>query len=151
MPGLSAKAIIDLQIRVPALPERAELDAMLEPLGYVQELGARPDSPGVYRDIPRGTEDVPADVWRKYLYTRNTAPPVVLHIRQKDSPFGSHTVWFRDWLRAHDEQRDHYAATKRRLAAVHANDDDYDDYTRHKSQFFDQAHPIFERWAKDRG
>jgi GrpB-like predicted nucleotidyltransferase (UPF0157 family) len=148
--GLAAKNIIDLQVRVPTLPSYQALDDLLGPLGYEQALGARPDSPGVHRDSPRGSQDVPADVWEKRLYVRDGEPPVILHIRRADSPFGLHTVWFRDWLRAHDDQRDRYAAAKQRIAAAHAGDADYDDYTRDKTGYLDEVHPLFERWARER-
>lgn len=46
VPGLAAKNIIDLQIRVPALPTYDELDDIFGIFGYRRALGARPDSPG---------------------------------------------------------------------------------------------------------
>ncbi|GED11721.1 GrpB family protein [Cellulosimicrobium cellulans] len=57
VPGLAAKPIVDLQVRVAALPSEAVLEAVLGPLGFSIERGARPDSPGVYRDVPRPGAD----------------------------------------------------------------------------------------------
>lgn len=65
VPGIAAKPIIDLQVRVPRL---SISDDLLRGLGYRAATGARPDSPGVYRDIPRGDRDVPAEVWEKRLF-----------------------------------------------------------------------------------
>jgi dephospho-CoA kinase len=159
VPGLLAKNVIDLQARVTVLPSYDELDRLLGPLGYQRARGARADSPGVFRDIPRGSEPAGDEVWEKRLYLRpgdprsavHVAPGdplTVLHIRRSDSPFGRYTVWFRDWLRAHDEERDRYAATKTQLAASHARDADYDDYTRSKTAYLDEVQPAFVRWAR---
>lgn len=149
VPGLAAKNIVDLQIRVAQLPSYDELDRLIGPLGYVRARGARPDSPGVFRDTPRGSEPVGDEVWEKRLYLRPRDPLAVLHIRRADSPFARYTIWFRDWLRAHEHERDRYAAVKAHLAAVHAADADYDDYTRDKTTYLDQVQPLFEEWARN--
>jgi GrpB-like predicted nucleotidyltransferase (UPF0157 family) len=150
VPGLSAKNIIDLQVRVAHLPSCDELDRLIGPLGYVRARGARPESPGVFRDIPRGSEPASDDVWVKRLYLRPGDPLTVLHIRRADSPFARYTIWFRDWLRAHEQERDRYAAVKMHLGAIHANDADYDDYTRDKTAYLDEVQPVFEQWARSR-
>lgn len=59
-------------------------------------------------------------------------------------------MWFRDWLRAHPEARDRYAEFKAAVAAEHAGDPDFDDYTRAKTQFFDQVQGKFEAWGRQR-
>jgi GrpB-like predicted nucleotidyltransferase (UPF0157 family) len=150
VPGLAAKNILDLQIRVPTLPPPDELEATLGSLGYIPATGSRPDSPGVYRDGPRGSEQVPDEVWQKRLFVRaeGARVSVILHVRRMDSPFGRYTVWFRDWLRAHDDERARYEAIKRRLAQAHAGDADYDDYTRDKTAYLDEVQPAFEAWAR---
>ncbi len=90
VPGLAAKPFLDLQIRILPLPAATELSARLVPLGFQRAQGARPDSPGVDRDIPRGDEKVPDEVWEKRLYV---APErsVILHVRRIDSPWGAAT------------------------------------------------------------
>jgi dephospho-CoA kinase len=148
VPGLPAKDIIDLQIRVRQLPSHELLGLIIGPLGYVRARGARRDSPGVARDTPRGSEAAPDYVWEKRLYVRHDDPFVILHIRRDDSPWGRYTVWFRDWLRAHPAQRDRYASIKAHLAEIHAADADYDDYTRGKTAFLDEVQPLFEVWAR---
>jgi len=153
VPGLAAKPIIDLQVRVAPLPSEAALEAALGPLGFSIERGARPDSPGVYRDVPRPGADPAPEPYRKRLLTRPGAdgePPVILHVRRLDSPFAAYVVAFRDWLRAVPAEAAAYEATKRSLAARHADADDYDDYTRDKTAFLDAAQERLERWLAAR-
>lgn len=147
VPGISAKNTIDLQVQVPTLPSYEELDARIGPRGFVQAEGSRPDSPGVHSDIPRGGEKVDDEVWDKRLYFLPGNPPAILHVRRLDSPFGRYTVWFRDWLRDNDDQRDRYEDVKRQLAAMHASDRDYDDYTRGKTSYFDEVQSAFDARA----
>ncbi len=149
VPGLAAKPYVDLQIRMLPLPSHDELRDRFAPLGFERAIGARPDSPGVERDIPRGDEQVPDEVWEKRLYV-NHDESVILHIRRADSPWGQYTVWFRDWLRAHRSERERYEYTKRQLSAENAGKPDYDDYTRAKTAFFDDVQQDFTAWAHER-
>jgi GrpB-like predicted nucleotidyltransferase (UPF0157 family) len=150
VPGLAAKPIIDLQVRILPLPSYEDLAPRLGPLGYKQALGSRPDSPGVRHDIPHGDEDVADDVWEKRLYVARVgrSQSSILHIRRTDSPWGHYTLWFRNWLRAHPEARQRYEDTKRTLSAENAGKPDYDDYTRAKTAFFKEVHPLFCKWAE---
>lgn len=152
VPGLAAKPIIDLQVRILPLPSHRDLVPRLAPLGYEQALGSRPDSPGVTHDIPHGDEDVAGHVWQKRLYVVyvERGQSIILHIRRADSPWGRYTVWFRDWLREHPQARQRYEDTKRSLSAENAGKPDYDDYTRAKTAFFQQVHPLFCEWAEVR-
>ena len=145
--GLAAKPIIDLQVRILPLPSDDDLSPRLEPLGLNRAAGSRPDSPGVTRDSPRGDELVPDEVWQKSLYVDRDLS-VVLHVRRSDSPWGRHTVWFRDWLRAHPDARREYERTKRTLSELNVGKSDFDDYTRGKSAFFDEVHAVFVDWAR---
>ncbi len=142
VPGLAAKPFLDLQVRILPLPEEAELIDRLEPIGYQRAPGARPDSPGVHRDIPRGGEDVPPEVWQKRLFVCADVP-AILHVRRLDSPWGRYTVAFRDWLRANPDQRDRYARVKTALAEENRGKADYDDYTLAKTAFFDEVQDAF--------
>lgn len=146
VPGLAAKPILDLQVTVLPLPGDDELERRLRPLGYHRAAGSRPDSPGVYRDLPRGSATVNDEVWEKSLFVNEDGTTIV-HIRRADSPWASYTVWFRDWLRAHPRQRERYEAIKRDLAAQNAGKPDYDDYTHAKTAFFDRVQGEFEQWA----
>lgn len=146
VPGLAAKPSIDLQVRILPLPSDDELIARLSPLGYRRAKGSRPDSPGVYRDTPRGAAVVEDVVWAKSLFVHQSNP-TILHIRRSDSPWGMYTVRFRDWLRAHPHQRSRYEALKRTLSLDNSGKHDYDDYTREKTAFFDEVQSQFENWT----
>lgn len=149
VPGIPAKPLIDLQVRISPLPDDAALSRRLEPLGYVRARGSRPDSPGVDRDQPRGSVTVDAAVWEKSLFWHE-GEQAILHVRRSDSPWGLYTVWFRDWLRAMPDARNRYAAEKRRLSAEQIGKTDYDDYTRAKTDFFDKVQRELESWAAAR-
>jgi dephospho-CoA kinase len=150
VPGLSAKPIIDLQMQVPELRHDAAFDEALRSVGFRPAEGSRPDSPGVYRDLPRGRETVAGDVWDKRLFVRpDPGQPSILHIRKALSPWGRYTILFRDWLRAHPAQRSRYQQTKLALADAHAGDPDYDDYTRAKTDYFDRVQAEFEGYGAD--
>jgi dephospho-CoA kinase len=102
----------------------------------------------VRRDIARGDEAVPEDVWEKRLFVSDDGG-TILHIRRHDSPWGRYTVWFRDWLRSNAAARDRYARVKRALSAANAGKSDYDDYTLGKTAFFDDVQDAFVRWARE--
>lgn len=149
VPGLPAKPFLDLQLRLLPLPDRGVVAPLLETVGFRATEGSRSDSPGVHADSPRGSETVPAEVWTKQLYVADD-PAAILHVRRTDSPWGRYTVLFRDWLRAHPDKAALYAATKQELADRHADDRDFDDYTRAKTAYFDRVQAAFERWGRDR-
>jgi GrpB-like predicted nucleotidyltransferase (UPF0157 family) len=146
VPGLAAKPIIDLQVSILPLPTDDELTRRLGPLGYHRATGSRPDSPGISRDLVRGAAVVDDEVWAKSLFVNENAT-VIVHIRRADSPWANYTVWFRDWLRTHPEQRVRYETIKRELSSRNAGKSDYDDYTHAKTAFFDQVQDEFEQWA----
>lgn len=84
VPGLAAKNIIDLQIRLRVLPDDNALRGLLAPFGYLPSAGSRPDSPGVTRDDPCGDVSLPDEVWDKRLFVRpDSGQQVVLHVRPK--------------------------------------------------------------------
>jgi dephospho-CoA kinase len=147
VPGLAAKPLIDLQVAISPLPDDDRLRECLGPLGYRRAAGSRPDSPGVYSDIPRGSRVVDDDAWTKSLFVSSDGS-VIIHVRRADSPWAQYTVWFRDWLRAHADRRAEYEVVKRTLSAQQVGKDDYDDYTRGKTAFFDQVQNEFEVWAR---
>ncbi|WP_231648273.1 GrpB family protein [Saccharothrix sp. NRRL B-16348] len=135
VPGLRAKRFIDLQLGVPLLPDPDD-EYTLAALGFRAETGARPDSPGVTHDWHTDPE-VPEALYRKRLYVRHDPEaPAILHVRQLGNPWHRRTIDFRDRLRADPAVREAYETAKLRAAEAHAGDDDYDDYTRAKSEFF---------------
>ena len=140
VPGLAAKGVVDLQVRLPALPAPDDLDAALAPAGWIPARGSRPDSPGVHRDLPAPGDDHPHWVWVKRLFTTlDPAPPAILHVRLLASPFDVRTVAFRDRLRADPELRQSYQQLKADLAVTHAHAQEHDDYTRAKTSFIHAA------------
>ncbi len=142
VPGLSARALIDLQVRVRRLPVPAEVDRAMAAIGFLPTAGSGPD---VDQDAPLGAEDVPDEVWAKRLFTSpDPVSPTIVHVRRLDSPWGNHTVWLRDWLRAHPDERDRYEQVKTGQAAGDADDG----YTRAKSGFFDEVRGAAEEWAR---
>jgi len=146
IPGLAAKPIVDLQVRMPTLPDLAVLAELLAPTRFVPAHGARPDSPGVYRDNPRPGDDADPERYRKRLFRDSGS--AILHIRRTDSPFAAFVVDFRDWLRCHPEHAGRYERIKRALAERHAGDPDYDDYTRAKTAFLDEIQPELRAWVR---
>lgn len=144
--GLAAKPFLDIQLRIFPLPAEHNLITRLEPLGYVKARGSRPNSPGVVRDLPRGSIEVDPIVWEKLLFWHEEAQ-AILHVRRADSPWGLYTVWFRDWLRATPKARQRYAAVKRTLSVQQIGKADYDDYTLAKTAFFNDVQAEFEAWA----
>lgn len=147
VPGLAAKPIVDLQVRMPTLPSLEELATLLTSTNFVPAHGARPDSPGVYRDTPRPGDEDAAELHDKRLF-HAPGQAAILHIRRTDSPFAEFVVMFRDWLRHHPHQARRYEQLKRGLAEQRATDHDYDDYTRAKSSFFDEIEPHMRAWAR---
>jgi GrpB-like predicted nucleotidyltransferase (UPF0157 family) len=141
VPGLAAKPILDLMVRMPSLPDEGALVPALAPLGFRIAVGSRPDSPGVRSDLPRPGMDPDPALYRKLLCYRpsGTAMEAILHIRRADSPFGAFVLAFRDRLREDPDAAARYAALKRGLATRFADAPDYDDYTRAKTVFIDEV------------
>jgi GrpB-like predicted nucleotidyltransferase (UPF0157 family) len=150
VPGLAAKPIVDLQLGVPALDRLDGITDALARLGFVDVAAHRPNSPGVLADQPRG-RFAATGTWDKRLFVSvDRWQPAILHVRRIGSPWWGYTIEFRDWLRANPEAREAYQRVKLDLAAAHADDVDYDQYTRGKTAFFDQVQPQFEAWNASR-
>ncbi|GGO54480.1 GrpB family protein [Streptomyces lasiicapitis] len=101
VPGLAAKPIIDMLLTVPDPGDETAYVPALERLGYT--LAVR--EPDWYE--------------HRVLRTQDLAPGAAsanLHVLPPDCPETTRMLRFRDWLRAHDDDRDLYARTKRALA-----------------------------------
>lgn len=147
VPGLPAKAIIDLQVSVDRLSDVDRADATFRSAGFVNVQRIVPDAPGVRSDNPRGgcTDRLQ---WEKRLYAGvDDAPQTIVHVRRSGAANWRYALLFRDWLRANDDQRDAYARVKADLAAAHGGDANFDAYARAKDYWFDHAYQASEDWA----
>ena len=96
VPGLAAKNQIDVVLGVPDSTDEAAYVPALQAAGF--ELAIRePD-------------------WYEHRLFRGTDPKVNLHTFSADCEEIPRMLAFRDWLRAHPEDRDLYEREKRRLA-----------------------------------
>ena len=87
VPGLDAKAYVDLQVRMPMIPQPDVLDPVVTAVGWAAEYGSRVDSPGVTHDIPNPGDTQPDWVWAKRLFVSdNPQRPAILHVRSMASP-----------------------------------------------------------------
>ena len=97
VPGLCAKPIIDILLVVPNSADESTYVPQLEAAGYVLRI--------------REPE------WEEHRLFRGTDPALNLHVFSPGSNEIARMQLMRDWLRAHPEDRDLYASTKRALAA----------------------------------
>lgn len=137
VPGLAAKDCIDVQIRVPAIDEPRQV-ALLAAIGF----RCRPE-PWNRAEMSGG------QLCRKLVF----APPVGgrrcnVHLRAEHAPNARFALLFRDYLRADDEARRHWAAFKRRLADSVPDLNDYGQIKVPATGILMQA---AERWAADTG
>jgi GrpB-like predicted nucleotidyltransferase (UPF0157 family) len=104
VPGLAAKPIVDLQLAVAAIEQRARYVEPLERLGYL--FARDPASPDLLFFAK------PANRPRSYH----------LHVCALDSDHEFRHLAVRDFLRAHRDEADRYEALKRELARRHPRD-----------------------------
>ncbi len=106
--GLAAKPIIDILVGVTSLEDSARIVAAVEGLGYEY--------------VPEFELHLPN---RRY-FRRTSSVGVRTHhlhvVERNDHDWWNRHIRFRDWLRAHSDDRDRYAALKRSLAAEHRYD-----------------------------
>ncbi|WP_432825015.1 GrpB family protein [Dactylosporangium sp. CA-092794] len=142
IPGMAAKPVYDLQMRVAALSPApcSALDEPLAGLGFARR-------PYERDHVPAGRPDPPSR-WRKRCYTRGAPEPVNLHIRLAGSPNERLALLFRDWLRAHPAAVAAYAAFKLVLADHVA---DLGPYTDVKDPVVDLVVAAAEDWAAATG
>ena len=107
VPGLAAKPVIDLMVGVRSLDDSPAIIVAVEGLGY--EYG------------PEFEIEVPS---RRYFrrYVDDVRTHQIHLVERTDTAWWDRHVAFRDWLRIHDDDRDTYAALKRRLAVEHRHD-----------------------------
>lgn len=103
VPGLAAKALIDILLLVPEAADEAAYRPALEAAGYALRIR----QPGWYQHrclVRRVDDGAPRDVNLHVLSPESGTPEI------------ERILAFRDWLRTHDEDRVYYERTKRELA-----------------------------------
>jgi GrpB-like predicted nucleotidyltransferase (UPF0157 family) len=100
VPGLAAKPILDLDLRVANPDDEGSYLPQLEAAGF--------------RLIVR------EPWWYAHRMLRGDHPAVNLHVYGPDSAESARQRLFRDWLREHPEDRDEYAAAKHAASAASA-------------------------------
>ena len=106
VPGLAAKPIIDIMAGIDSLDNARECIAPLQGIGYEY--------------VPEHEAIMPE---RRYFRKGpDNARTHHLHMVELDSPFWIRHILFRDYLRTHPEEADHYARLKRELAARYGTD-----------------------------
>lgn len=101
VPGLVAKDLIDLQLVVPDLGVADAARPLLEEAGFVR-------LPGDWWDRTRDG----GQLAKRMHVACDPGRAVNLHLRAADGPAWRWHLLFRDWLRAHDGERDAYGAVK---------------------------------------
>jgi dephospho-CoA kinase len=145
VPGLEAKDVLDLQLRVRGLAEADRMAPALAAAGF-------PRFPGVWQDTPTAADPDPAH-WQKRLHgAADPGRAANIHVRADGSPAARYALAFRDWLRADPDARQAYQAEKRRLAALHASDGATAGYAAGKEPWFTAvAEPGLAAWLGTSG
>lgn len=119
VPGLAAKATIDILCRICSFEEARELIvSVLEPEGYFCNLRENPSADHIA-------------FWWGYFPDQ----PIRVHLHMAPEGHSQFdTLLFRDWLRAHPKTTRDYEKLKRQLEAEYRND--RDGYTEAKGDFF---------------
>ncbi|HET7398434.1 MAG TPA: dephospho-CoA kinase [Intrasporangium sp.] len=143
VPGLLAKDVIDVQVGVPSI-DRADgqgLAAALRRAGYVRVREITRDTPH-----PEGAD---AGGWVKRFYGGCDPGNLVhVHVRERGSAGWRFALLFRDWLIARPDEREAYAAEKRRLLAL---DPRTSAYVEGKEPWFSGAYERASAWARETG
>ena len=96
IPGLAAKPIIDMLLAVADSADEAAYVPALEAAGYSLRI----------REID----------WYEHRMFKGPDTDINLHVFSRGCPEVERMLQFRDWLRGHAADRDHYARTKLALA-----------------------------------
>lgn len=99
VPGLAAKPVIDIQISVPSLEPAGAYRTAIESCGFTWR-----------RDNPELT--------KRYFRELPPRPRTHVHVRRAGSFSEQFALLFRDYLRAHSDRAERFAAAKRELAAL---------------------------------
>ena len=133
IPGLAAKDVIDIQVRVAAVDEASVVPAMGS-IGF----RCRPEA-------WNRTETSSGVKCRKLVFAPAIGARLCnVHFRAADAPNARFALLFRDYLRADDTARQAWGAFKRRLAVSVT---DYADYGQIKQPATEILIQAAERWA----
>jgi GrpB-like predicted nucleotidyltransferase (UPF0157 family) len=123
IPGLAAKAVIDIQVSVAALQPMETFGAPLLALGYVH--------------VPHEDDAVCPFFHRPAVWPHTHH----VHVVQAGGSEERRTLAFRDYLREHQEVSLDYEALKRELAArsVASDPESREAYARGKSEFIERV------------
>ncbi len=125
VPGIPAKPVIDVQLSVRDLDAEDEYRPRIESLGWPM-LAGEPD--------------------HRFFRPPDGAPRTAhLHVCQAGSAWERAHLLFRDYLRAHPDRAQDYAALKRRLAATMGHDRPL--YSKSKDPFIAETLVEAEAWA----
>jgi GrpB-like predicted nucleotidyltransferase (UPF0157 family) len=109
VPGLAAKPVVDLVVTVPDADDEDSYAPALRAAGYT--FHHREPHWEAHRLFKRGMPHL-----MDHGITRDGVPKVNLHVFPATSAEPGRMLLFRDWLRAHPEDRVLYEGTKRTLA-----------------------------------
>ena len=99
VPGLPAKPIVDMLLAVADSADEPTYVQPMQAAGYVLRI-REPD-------------------WHEHRVFKGPDTDINLHVFSDGSSEITRMLVFRDWLRTHDDERDLYLQTKRKLAARH--------------------------------
>lgn len=141
VPGLAAKDVIDLQLRVASLDDADFLATALADAGFPRVAGNLQDTG---HDFAGGRQ---GERWEKRFHnTADPGRPVNLHVRVDGSPGALLALAFRDWLRADATARRAYESHKRLLAFDHQGDSSTAGYAQAKEPWLAQMVPDLNGW-----
>ena len=142
VPGLCAKDVLDVQLRVASLAEAAALTQRLRAAGFQRGEQAVYDE---FSGLPVGSPGL-----AKY-YLREPAGErrMHIHIREAGRFNARFALLFRDYLRANSAARDQYGELKCRAAALFPHS--IDGYLFLKEPVFHLLHQAAELWVEKTG
>jgi dephospho-CoA kinase len=141
VPGLAAKDILDLQLTVSTLADADALADALSTAGF-------PRAEGDWADDP---QDAAVECPKRFHFGGDPARAVNLHVRSQETGAWRLALLFRDWLRAHLDERDAYGDLKLHLAEKHEGDGTLTPYTDEKQDWINGAFRRAEAWATETG
>ncbi|MBO1754086.1 dephospho-CoA kinase [Allobranchiibius sp. CTAmp26] len=140
VPGLVARDVVDVQVRMHHLQDRA--DALPGALRAAAVVGLRAD-----QDRPHDWAPRPAD-WRTLRAGGADPCDVVrVHVREDGSPGARAVLSFRDWLRADAGERAAYSELKSTVAHQFSSHD----YPAAIERWYARALPRAREWARSTG